>query len=478
MKPVLMAIGAAGCGLAGFVVAHHLVPAPAAAPVAGLRPGGETSVAFGPRPTFLVPAANLPLEARPDFHAGLALARQPWVKAPASTDARDGLGPLYNARSCLACHEEGGRGLAPEADGPLAVGTLVRLSRLGPHAGWRPDPVYGGQLQPRSIDVAYALGGVAPKLPGEGSPSVRWRTEPFEYPDGARAELRRPEVELGALGYGPLSSGTKAGLRHAPPLFGLGLLDRVPPSQILSRADPEDEDGDGISGRVARVWDRARRVWAPGRFGWKATQPNLRQQIASALAHDMGITSPLYPRTDCTPAQTACAGAADGAGEDGFEISDALLDLIEGFNRHIAVPERRKPYHPLVEAGAAHFAAFACASCHATELATPADAEDPVLAGQVIRPYTDLLLHDMGPGLAEPNGEGDAEGAEWRTPPLWGVGLARAVHEQAGLLHDGRARTVEEAVLWHGGEAAESRRRFVDAPVEQRRALIAFVRSL
>ncbi|MEO1336862.1 MAG: di-heme oxidoredictase family protein, partial [Myxococcota bacterium] len=440
-------------------------------------PGGVGSVPFAAALGFSRPAANLPSSQKPLFYAGQALARQPWVKAPSSTDARDGLGPLYNARSCLVCHHRGGRGTV-NGDGVLGTGTLIRLSQVRVDGTAAPDPIYGSQLQLRTIDASYTLGGTAGQIPAEAQVVVEWIPVVTRYPDGQSITLRRPTVHLSQLGYGPLAPTTVLGLRHASPLYGLGLIDLIDTDDLMAMADPSDEDGDGISGRANRVWDRQRQTTVVGRFGWKANQPSLRQQVAAALAFDMGITSRLFPASTCSEDQSACRNAPNGASAGGHEISESLLDLIVDYNRSIAVPQRRKPSHPLVVEGQRHFVAMGCVGCHVPTQRTGQDSRFPHLSEQTIWPYTDLLLHDMGPDLADGRPDFDASGVEWRTPPLWGVGLSRAVHRDAGLLHDGRARTVEEAILWHGGEAQESRDAFMAAKSAQRRALLAFVRSL
>ena len=450
-------------------------------------PGGATSVSFEPRPLLFLPAANLGPRERPDFHAGKALAKQPWVKAPSSTDARDGLGPLYNARTCLACHEKGGRAQVQSEDGPLPRGTLVRLSLPGfdPRLGVVPEPTYGSQLQVQSIALGHqlrAVPGVAealpPKIPPEGRASIEWLEQRYTYPDGREVALRRPRISLENLAYGELAPETRVGLRHAPPLHGLGLLELVHQDDIDRLADPEDRNGDGISGRVNQVWDPVTQTTLPGRFGLKANQPNLRVQVAAAFHGDIGITSSVFPELPCTPAQVECAKATHGAEAGAPEIPDDLLSLVVNFSRSIGVPRRRKPDHPLVRRGRDRFYESGCASCHAPRFVTGSDARFPHLSAQEIWPYTDLLLHDMGEGLADRRTDYLATGAEWRTAPLWGVGLARAIHRDAGLLHDGRARTVEEAILWHDGEARSSRERFTSLPLEERKALLAFVRSL
>lgn len=437
-------------------------------------PGGATSVDFRPSPSFRGPAANLGPEARREFYAGRALAGQPWVRAPSSTDARDGLGPLYNARTCFECHVEGGHGLAPNTNGELSVATLVRLS-----------VPYGAQLQPRSIALGDQLAGVvgseevlARGVPPEGRAHVTWIAGLLRYADGETVQLRRPKVRLEALAHGALRADAMIALRHAPPLHGLGLLELVAQADLERLADPDDADGDGISGRVNRVWDPSREARVVGRFGLKANQATLRVQVAAALHGDIGITSTVLGAVPCTYVESACAASPHGAPDGEPEISDALLDLLTDFNRSIGVPRRRAADDPLVQHGRELFGQAGCDACHAPRFVTHDDPRWPHLSRQTIWPYTDLLLHDMGDALADGRPDGEASGSEWRTPPLWGVGLARAVHRDAGLLHDGRARTVEEAILWHGGEAQRSRNHFVELTREERRALLSFVRSL
>lgn len=452
----------------------------------GLRPGGEATVALGPSPSFLLPAANLEPQRKPDFYAGKALSTQPWIRAPATTDARDGLGPIYHARSCLACHVKGGRGQSAGDDG-LAPATLVRLSLpgRGPHGGPVPEPVYGTQLQPKSTSLSHQLRGRAGAdayddegVPAEADVRIRWKARSFIYPDGSALELRAPELEVSSLGYGPMDPGVRMGLRHTPALAGMGLLAGVDAADIERLADPEDLDGDGVSGRVNRVWDPESASMKPGRFGLKANQPSLRVQVAAALNGDMGLSSPVFPEQPCSANQPRCLAAPDGNDADGFEVSEALLASMVDFVASIAVPKRRKPHDPMVLRGQALFDAVGCADCHVARYVTVRNHALPHLASQEIWPYTDLLLHDMGPELADDREDFEATGREWRTPPLWGAGLARAMHARVGFLHDGRARTIEEAVVWHDGEGRASRDRFAALELDDRRALVAFVRSL
>jgi CxxC motif-containing protein (DUF1111 family) len=298
------------------------------------------------------------------------------------------------------------------------------------------------------------------------------------YPDGTRVELRRPELRLEKLGYGPLPAAARLSLRNAPPLHGMGLLDALPGADLLARADPEDADGDGISGRPNRVWDPVRERYGPGRFGWKASEASLRSQIAAALRNDMGLSNPVRPEQPCTAEQIDCLRTPHGEGDDGFEVPDALLGLIEGYQASIGVPPRRRADAPEVVRGRGLFREVGCAGCHVPRWTTGEVPERPWLSNQVIWPYTDLLLHDMGPRLADGRADFDASGREWRTPPLWGLGWAAELHRRGGFLHDGRARTAEEAVLWHGGEAEASRARFEALDADDRAALLAFLESL
>ena len=377
--------------------------------------------------------------------------------------------------------------MAPDEDGTLSIATLVRLSVPGsdPVRGVRPEPTYGSQLQEQTIALGHQLryvsaaaANIPTDIPREGGAKVEWLRETFRYPDGSTTELRRPKLELVDLGYGDMAPDTKVGLRHAPALHGLGLIDLIEQSDLDRLADPDDRNDDGISGRPNQVWDPELQKTRPGRFGLKANQATLKAQVAAALHGDMGITSALFPDLPCTEAEIGCLRAPHGAAAKGPEIPDPLLELIANFNRSIGVPVRRKPNDPIVIRGRELFYATGCQGCHTPSFVTGVDPEFPHLSSQEIWPYTDLLLHDMGDALADGRTDFLATGSEWRTPPLWGVGLARAIDANVGFLHDGRARNVEEAVLWHGGEAKASRDKFAGLPKEDRKALLAFVRSL
>lgn len=458
--------------------------APAADP-SELRPGGATTTSLVPFPSLESPAANLPQALKPDFYAGRALARQPWVKAPTLTDARDGLGPLYNARTCLACHAKGGRGFWPDdPDQPLVRG-LVRLSVPGEDVkrGAVPEPTYGLQLQSQSTALSHQLRGhvdasLPASIPPEATPHVRWREQEFRYPDGRVVTLRKPELQLRDLGYGPMHPEVLRSIRVAPPFHGMGLVELIKAEDIGALADPDDADGDGISGRLNRVWDFRRGRLVPGRFGYKANRASLEITVAGAFADDIGIASRLFPRQPCTDAQEACQRGPHGLDADGVEISDALLGLVVDYVRNLGVPGRRSANTKRVLAGRALFRATGCATCHHPRFETGKSAEHPHLADQTLWPYSDFLLHDMGPGLADGRPDYEATGSEWRTAPLWGAGLTKRVVGTESYLHDGRARSLEEAVLWHAGEARGARDRFAQLPKPSRRQLLAFVASL
>jgi CxxC motif-containing protein (DUF1111 family) len=406
-----------------------------------------------------LPAENLLEAHRQDFFRGNSLFNEPWVTAPATTAEHDGLGPLFNARSCSACHVRDGRGPVPAGPEEIPLALLFRFSTPGDDGALREDPVYGGQIQP------FALAGVAP----EALPEVRWVPIAGSFDDGSPFELVRPDVSFVALAYGEFAPGWRASGRAAPQMVGLGLLEAIPADRLVELADPDDRDGDGVAGHVAYLGESI------GRFGWKAEQPSVLHQAAGALLGDIGITSVLHPQQACTPAQTDCAAAPSGGDP---EILDADLARVALYSSLLAVPARRTPADPAVLSGKALFHDLECSACHVPSHVTRPDAPLVELADQLIWPYTDLLLHDLGPELADDRPAGAASGAQWRTPPLWGLGLLPTVNGHQRLLHDGRARDIKEAILWHGGEAAAARAGFVALSPDERDALCAFVASL
>lgn len=383
--------------------------------------------------------------------------------APSSTEGRDGLGPLFNAQSCSSCHFRDGRAQPPADRDDPERGLLLRIS-LRDGDDVVPHPVYGEQLQDRSI----------PDVPVEGSVEIAYEEEPGEYDDGTPYSLAVPTYVLRDASGAPLGDDVLFSPRIAPAMFGVGLLEIVPEEDVLAAADPDDADGDGVSGRPALIPDRDGGEERLGRFGWKALEPTLEDQNASAFRADIGVTTTVRPEQPCTDAQPECLAAPTG-GEP--EVDDQKLGRVTFYTRTLAVPARRDVGAGSTDRGEEVFASVGCTSCHTPEQRTgPSDVE--ALDDQVIRPYTDLLLHDMGPGLADGRPEGAADGSEWRTPPLWGIGLTETVNRHTRFLHDGRARSLEEAVLWHGGEAAGAQERFRALPPADRRALLAFLESL
>ena len=445
--------------------------------------GAQTVRARDTADAFSQPAANLSFAQQLDFRVGNGMFKRIWVSAPASTLASDGLGPLYNARACQRCHLKDGRGHPPAGPDDTAVSMFLRISVPAPDmvetaryiAGTHataPDPVYGKQLQD------FSLPGHAP----EARMHIDHQDVTVALSGGEVATLRRPTYTAADPGYGPLHPDAMLSPRVAPQMIGMGLLEAIPAEDILAWADPDDADGDGISGNPQIVWSAVHDQPMLGRFGHKAGNPSVLEQTASAFAGDMGISNPIHPAGsgDCTDAQTACIGARHGgdAQQGGFEIDQIGLELVTFYSRTLAVPARRDVDDPQVLRGRAVFHDTGCAACHRPNYVTHRLAGDDPASFQLIWPYTDLLLHDMGEGLADNRPEGRASGREWRTAPLWGIGMTETVSGHTYFLHDGRARSLLEAVLWHGGEAQPARDRVVEMPPEDRAALIRYLESL
>ncbi len=435
--------------------------------------GGTTTSKEGPN-AFSQPASNLPLIDKIDFSVGNSFFRNPWVTAPASTDARDGLGPLFNTNGCQNCHIKDGRGHAPREGDTNAVSMLIRLSippqnemqrRQQQRDGVVPDPIYGGQLQDFSI----------PGAKPEGQINITYRYFDVSFADGSTVQLREPNVSIIELNYGELHEQIMMSARVAPPMIGLGLLESIPEETIHHFAEVQQAEDDGVSGKTNKVWDVQKNDFSLGRFGWKAGQPSLMQQNAAAFNGDLGLTSALFQTTDCTEKQVRCHQLPHG-GEP--EVSDEILGFVEFYSQHLAVPKRRNIDQPLVIAGESLFESANCHACHQSNIKTGEIEGRPALSNQIIHPYTDLLLHDMGEGLADHRPEYLANGKEWRTAPLWGLGYTEEVNGHTEFLHDGRARNVMEAVLWHGGEAESSKQRVLSMSKAERKALLAFLNSL
>jgi len=427
--------------------------------------GGNTTVYINSVNAFGLSVPGLSDEGDAQFVIGNSFFRTNWVTGPSSTSAVDGVGPMLNARSCSGCHNLDGRGTPPDPGGTFNS-MLMRLSipGTGTHGGPNPHPQYGDQLSNKSI------AGVKP----EGDVRVTYTEITGHYPDGTTYTLRKPHYEFIDLNYGALT-GALMSPRVAPQMPGLGLLEAIPESTILANADPDDADKNGISGRPNYVWNVARGKKELGRFGWKANQPTLEQQIAGAFLGDMGLTSTLFPEENLTGDQMALYGGLGNGGSP--EVSDKVMGNVLFYSATLAVPARRNWKDPEVRKGKALFSTIGCDKCH-TPVVLTGDYKIPQLVNQKIRPYTDLLLHDMGPDLADGRPDYDATGQEWRTPPLWGIGLIETVSKHSNLLHDGRARNMEEAILWHGGEAEKAKGNFKALSKNDREALIKFLKDL
>lgn len=376
-----------------------------------------------------------------------------------------GRGPLSNAESCLGCHLNSGRGAAPAKSNQPMRSMITRVSLPGKDAtgGPIPHPRYGHQIN---------FLGVEGDVYGEGEVFIKWQDLPIAFADGETRTLRAPTLSIEQLGYGALTDGVLVSPRITQPLIGLGLLEAIPDSTLeaLARAAKPH----GIKGKTNRVWDLAAKRPAIGRFGLKASHPHLSQQIMAAFHEDMGVTSNLFPVENCTEIQKSCRHAFSAPQP---ELGPNQFTPLLFYVRANAVPARRNVDDPVVKHGAMLFQA-ACSVCHVPELKTGDYAPIPEISNQVIRPYTDLLLHDMGDALADHRPDFEATGSEWRTPPLWGLGLAKTVNGHTDLLHDGRARGTTEAILWHAGEASFSRDAFLKMPKQDRQALLQFLDSL
>ncbi|HWA19843.1 MAG TPA: di-heme oxidoredictase family protein [Devosia sp.] len=448
-----------------------------------LPAGAATTRKIVNRDAFSFSSANLSFEEEGSFKLGNALFRKLWVSSPSSTQTSDGLGPLFNARGCQNCHLKDGRGHPPEAADDQAVSMFLRLSVPPENADEQtlldsrgvllfPEPTYGEQLQ------VFAV----PGLKAEGRMVIDYADLPVTMADGTVVTLRSPTYSVADLAYGQMSDKVMISPRVAPPMIGLGLLEAIAPEDILDGADPDDADGDGISGKPNWVKDLKSGELMLGRFGWKAGAPSIRVQSASAFSGDIGIATPLVnrPYGDCTAAEAECLAMPNGEQlERGIsEAPDPVLDLVTFYSQNLGVPQRRDIDKPEVLAGKAAFYSAGCISCHTPKYVTSRQAEGKAQKFQLIWPYTDMLLHDMGEGLADYRPEGAADGYEWRTPPLWGIGLTETVSGHTLFLHDGRARNLTEAILWHGGEAEKSRQAFMQMSKTQRDSVIAFLESL
>lgn len=462
---------------------------------------GDATVTEVTSDAFSSRSANMSdLDRIQKFNLGDDFFENPWVAGSASTSSRDGLGGLFNNNACQDCHVRDGRGHAPNVsateDGTDFSSTLIRTARSDISAADRDlilqslqpnvaDSAVGGQMQ------QDATAGVTREV----DLRVTYTSREMQFTDGYTVQLRKPDwimtSNYAGDGY-DFDPDTVFSARVAPPMVGMGLLQLIPEAELLQNADVEDGNGDGISGKANYTWSVADQAVKLGRFGWRAGQPSVTEQAAGAFINDMGLTSRLHTTDSCLPHQADCLATPNGNGDSinsyDYEVSDKILDAVGFYSSHLGVPARRDAYSEQVQAGKQLFNDTGCNTCHVAQYTTGNSSEHPELSGQVIFPYTDLLLHDMGEDLAdftlnnetapEVFAEFLATSHEWRTPPLWGIGLAKAVDPEATFLHDGRARTLMEAVLWHGGEAQEARDKVLQFNAEQRDALLAFLNDL
>ena len=430
-----------------------------------LSAGKLTTAILGAN-AFDQPVPNLSTIDNRLFFVGNSLFRQNWVSSPASTTARDGLGPTFNARSCSACHNKDGRGLPLQEDQLFSKGFLMRISIPGTSSNGGPVPVqsYGDQIQEHAnFGVFY-----------EAKVTVRFETISDKFADGETYELRKPIYTISDEQFGSLQN-VLTSPRVGTQVIGLGLIDAISNQDLIVNADENDLNGDGISGKANYVWDVVSQQHELGRFGWKANQPNLMQQVAGAFHGDMGLTSSLFPNENCPTSQQDCLNSVNGGTP---EITDAALHDIMIYSSSLSVPIRRDFDSEKVLKGKHLFKEMKCSGCHIESFTTSSYPFNRALENIKIRPYSDFLLHDMGESLADNRPDFFASGREWRTQPLWGIGMIQEVNNHTFLLHDGRARNVEEAILWHGGEAENSKENYKNLTKKDRAAVLAFINSL
>jgi len=442
--------------------------------------------------SYLYPGEKLSNKQKLDFWSGFSFFRDPWLAAPSATGNRDGLGPLFNTRSCVDCHTAGSRANIDQPGQILPLSLVVRLGSKDPK-NKGVDPVYGGQIQPRAMSYRLTDAEILKKHAYTDNVGEAWLDKSYSKVQGHFAtdskdintkgetyELLKPNYQLTKLAYGELAPHIGLSVRLAPNIFGMGLLNAINVNDLLQQEDIDDLDGNGISAKYNRVPNVITGEIEVGRFGFKAKQPNLHQQVAAAFRDDIGITNSSFPEETCTATQVACNYASEYGGHSlvDLEIPDNRLDLTVTFNELLGVPPARNLQSKTVQAGRTVFYQLKCQQCHTPSYVTDETYPVKALAKQTIWPYTDLALHDMGEGLADGVHEFDANGQEWRTPPLWGIGLQKDKTGQQRFLHDGRARTISEAILWHGGEAAPAQKAYVALTKQQREALIKFVKSI
>ena len=445
--------------------------------------GGDGTVKVNNKNSFSLPMKNLRADQKIDFLIGNGLFKREWLPAPSIKTSSDGLGPFFNASSCQGCHIKDGRGHPPNLtlDFDDSVSMVFHLS-IPPQTEDDvnllnanqiksiDDPMYGGQLSD------FAIGDLLP----EGQIEINYEFIPVAFDNGTVVTLSKPIYSIKELNYGNLHPNIQISARVAQPMIGLGLIQSIDPNDILANQDPDDENNDTVSGVANVVWDNSLNSTNLGLFGWKAAQPSIRQQSADAFHNDMGLSSVHYPNgSNCSEKQTQCNQFENGNDlNDDFELSSGQISLIEFYSSHLAVPARRDHDNEKVLAGKKIFYESGCTSCHTPKFITAKTNYSSALSEQLIWPYSDFLLHDMGDGLADGSSAFKASGREWRTQPLWGIGLTETVNDHTKFLHDGRANNLLEAILWHGGEAESSKQKILKLSVEEVENLIKFIESL
>lgn len=408
-----------------------------------MPPAGNATVAYEPNQAFLKLLTIIEDSEISSVSQGRELFIAQWLSAPNSRVALDGLGPLFNANACTACHIANGRVRPYHDEGRLDQSLLIRVSDSTGNA----HPVYGGQLQTKATA-------------GDAEATITWslnnETQKIDYAFNSASQI----------------DGYNTGARLSPHLSGMGLLDLVEDSTLLEFADENDLNNDGISGRPHYVNEESNiRL---GRFGWKAINSSLRTQNAGALSQDMGLTSPVHTQENCSHEQTVCAEEVNGGTP---EVSEQTLTAIVNFMTALGVPDRRINDQTGFDNGSRLFESIGCSSCHRPTLTTGQSEKFNALSQQLIYPYTDLLLHDMGESLDDGVIEKNAQSNEWRTPPLWGIGIVEQ-SEGARFLHDGRAENIEQAINWHGGEAEQVKQTYNLLDDNEKNTLLEFLRAI
>ncbi|MGJ8529686.1 di-heme oxidoredictase family protein [Maritalea sp.] len=415
---------------------------------------GEQLLPFGPT-AFSLANKDLNSADLAKFNYGQGLFHHQWQTRSHADGTQSGLGPLFSANACAACHVRDGRGKVPEP-GHYSTSYVIAAGRPSTFHGTTSDPIYGDQIQQQSAGA-----------PHEGEVVVRFEETTEQLADGTTVNLRAPIFTLSNPQYGPLGKHTKLSGRLPQQLVGLGFLENTPVDELAENADPDDLNSDGISGRLNYLADGT-----VGRFGWKATAPTILDQTANAASTDMGISTPLFPAYagDCTSEQIKCLDASlkqPANKKTELDINEARM--LAHYSANLHVPVQRNVQEPDVIAGEDLFAALNCSGCHVPNIAG---------AQTSTKAFTDLLLHDMGEGLADLRFGDQILGREWRTPPLWGLGYTKEVNGNQNYLHDGRARNLIEAIMWHDGEANKSRELFRSLSTNERQQLLSFLNSL